>query len=431
MGITKSMPGASPFISITPITPAEGGIMELVNRVCCGLDVHKPWLTACLRRVDDDGTVKKTIREFDTTTKALWELSDWLSEHHCPVVAMESTGIYWKPVFHILSQTVEVIVANAHEISRRPGDKTDKRDAKWISELLAHGLIRPSFIPPPHISAMRDLARLRTTLVQTRSQAKNRVHKILEDANIKLSSVATNLFGKSCRKMIDALVAGERDPRILADMAMRTLRKKIPKLELALSGSFTEHHAVMIKICLDQIDLLDRQIDQVDEQTDTLMEPYEDIRFRMSTIPGVEQRAASLILSEIGLDMSRFGSSRRLAAWAGVCPGNNESGGKRKRQRTRKGDRWLRRVLVQCAWATRKTDSFLGSTFRRLQARIGGKKTAMAVAHKILVIIYHILSEGTVYDEDRYGHLNPRLEARLRQNAVRALERLGYKVALT
>ena len=404
--------------------------MQVVYPVCCGIDVHQAQLTACLRRVSPEGQITTERRDFGTTYAELLALSDWLMESHCPVVAMESTGVYWRPVYHVLAGTVEVLVGNAREMRPRPGKKTDPADATWIAELLAHGLIRPSFVPPPMISALRDLTRTRVALVQTRTQAKNRVHKVLEDTNVKLSSVVTDLFGVSGRRMLAALIAGERDANTLAALALGKLRRKLPQLELALAGQFTAHHARLIQGALDLIDLLDRQIAELDQQIGELVHPLRPQITQLDSIPGVDETAARDILAEIGTDMSRFGDAARLASWAGLCPGNNESAGKRRHGRTRKGNRYLRRVLVQCAWAARKTPTFLGRTFRRLEARLGGKKAAMAVAHKILVLVYHLLAEGTVYDEQRYTHLQPRQEEQWRRRAVKALERLGYQVVL-
>jgi len=325
---------------------------------------------------------------------------------------------------------LEVFVGHAADMQRRPGKKTDKADARWIAELLAHGLIRPSFLPPPTIRALRDLTRTRVALIQTRTQAKNRVQAVLEDTNLKLASVVSDVFGKSGRRMLAALIGGERDPQKLAALALGTLRRKRPQLELALIGQFTVHHARIIQGALELIDLLDRQVAELDQQIGECVAPLQPQIAQLDSIPGVDQTAARAILAEIGTDMPRFGSDTRLASWAGVCPGNNESAGKRRRGKSRRGNRYLRRVLVQCAWAARKTPTFLGRTFRRLEARLGGKKAAMAVAHKILVIVYHLLAEGTFYDEERYERLQPRQEERQRKRAIKALEQLGYAVTL-
>jgi transposase len=404
--------------------------MQVVHPVCCGIDVHQAHLTACLRCVEGDGQVTQEMREFATTYSALLALTEWLVEQHCPVVAMESTGVYWQPVYHVLCGMLEVLVGHAQEMRRRPGHKTDKADARWIAELLAHGLIRPSFLPPPPIQALRDLTRTRVALVQSRSQAKNRVHKSLADTNIKLASVVADLFGVSGRRMLAALMAGERDPQVLATFARGRLRRKLAALELALQGQFTAPHARLIALALEVLDLMNRQIAELDQQIGELIAPLYPQIEPLISIPGVEATAARAMLAEIGTDMSRFGSDARLASWAGVCPGNDESAGKRRRGQTRPGNRYLRRVLVQCAWAAHKTPTFLGRTFRRLEARLGGKKAAMAVAHKMLVIVYHLLAEETFYDEERYNRLAPRQEERQRKRAVKVLEALGYHVTL-
>jgi len=404
--------------------------MQVEHPVCCGIDVHKDTLTACLRRVEDNGQVHKEGREFATTYTSLLALSDWLVEQPCPVVAMESTGVYWKPVYHVLAGTVEVFIGNAHALRSRPGKKTDKRDAAWIAELLAHGLIRPSFVPPPEICALRDVTRTRVAFVQTRSPSKNRVHKLLEDTNLKLGSVVSDLFGVTGRRMLAALVAGERDPQVLSSLALGSLKHKRPQLALALTGQVTAHHGTWLGLLLERIEMLDRQSATLDEQIGALVAPLQAQIAPLDSLPGGDIIAARDILAELGTDMRRFGDAARLASWAGVCPGNHESAGKRYRGKTRKGNRYLRRILVQCAWGARKTPTFLGRTFRRLEVRIGKTKAALAIAHTILVIVYHLLAVGTCYEEARYDQSNPRQEARERQRAIKALERLGYTVTV-
>jgi transposase len=405
--------------------------METVYSVCCGLDVHQASVSACLRRVATDGTIGTESHQFATTVQGLTQLSQWLTEAGCPIVAMESTGVYWKPVFHILSATVEVWVVNARDVKQRRGKKTDRADAQWIAELLAYGLIEPSFIPPPQIVALRDLIRMRTALVETRTQVKNRVLAILEDTNVKLASVVSDPFGVSGREIMDALVRGHRDPEVLSQLARGVLRRKIRELSIALEGAFTDHHALLVRLNLELIDQTNAQICQLDERIEQLTEPLQKEIQQAKSIPGVHHTAARIIISEIGTDMSRFGSGPRLCSWAGMCPGNNESAGKRKSGKTRKGNRYLRRVLTECAWAAGKTDSFLGRTFRRLQARIGGKKAAVAVGHKILLIVYHLFNEGTVYDDGRYNRLNRKQENRQLKRALSALKQLGYQVQLS
>jgi transposase len=408
--------------------------MEVLYPKCCGLDVHNEVVVACVRIDEGAGHVSKQTRQFGTTMSALRELGDWLSEQGCTVVGMESTGVYWKPVYHVLcTRLPQIVVGNPRDMHRRRGKKTDKLDADWISELLAHDLISNSFVPPPHIVALRDLTRTRTTLVETRAQGKNRVHRVLQDTNIKLANVATDMFGKSGRAMLDALVQGERDPNTLSELALGRLRVKIPQLELALEGQFTEHHGALIRMSLCQIDLLDEQIAEIDERIAKLVEATPRVQAaieQLDSIPGVDQTAARIVVSEIGTDMDRFEADKRLASWAGLCPGNNVSAGKHKGGRTRKGNRHVRRVLNQSAWAARKTDTFLGRRFRSLQARIGGKKAAMAVAHQTLIIAYHLLKDGTFYEDELHRRRNPQTEERWRRNAVQTLERLGYTVTL-
>lgn len=405
--------------------------METIHPICCGLDVHQASISACLRHVHADGTVRVEPREFSTTVKGLTALVDWLVEEGCPIAAMESTGVYWKPVWHILSPMLDVWVLNARDVKQRRGKKRDRADAKWIAELVAHALVQPSFVPPPRIGALRDLVRMRTALVQMRTQVKNRVLAILEDTNIKLATVASDPFGVSGRKILDALVKGERDSQVLSELAMGVLRRKIPQLEEALQGSFTEHHAFLIRLGLESLDQSNRQIRELDSQIGSLMEPMREEVSRLTSIPGVSETAARVILSEIGTDMTRFGCAGRLASWAGLCPGNNESAGKRLSGKTCRGNRYLRRITVECAWAARNTDTFLSRTFCRLQARIGGKKAAVAVAHKILVIGFHLLNEGEFYDDGRYDHHKQRERVRQTDRALKTLERLGYRVQVT
>ena len=404
--------------------------MEMVHPICCGLDVHQASISACMRTVMADGMIKLESRTFDTTMRGLTSLLEWLVENGCIIAAMESTGVYWKPVYHVLSPVVTVWVANAAEVKQRRGKKTDKADAKWLAELLAHDLIQPSFVPPPMISALRDMVRTRTALVNSRTQAKSRVLAVLEDTNIKLSSVASDPLGKSGRAMMDALVAGYHDPKALAQMAKGVLRRKIPQLEAALEGSFTEHHAALIRLSLASVDLFNDQIAELDGRIDAMVDPIRKEVDLTKSIPGIQETAARAIIAEIGTDMTRFVSQTRLSSWAGVCPGNNESAGKRKSGKIRRGNRHLKRILIECAWATRKTNSFLGRTFRRLEARIGGKKAAVAVGHKILVIIFHLLNEGTVYNDGKYDHPSPKEEIRQQKRAIDTLHRLGFEVTL-
>jgi transposase len=405
--------------------------MQVVHPVCCGIDGHAAQSTACLRRVNNNGQISTEWRDFGTTYNQLLTLRAWLTEQGCPIVVLESTGVYWKPIYHVLVETLEVIIANARAVRQRPGKKTDKADAAWLADLLAHGLVEPSFIPPPAVQALRDLTRTRVALVQTRTQVQNRISKVLEDTNIKVAHAMSDLFGTSGRRMLKALCAGERDPHKLATLAMGTLRRKLPELEVALTGQFTAHHGRLIQGELELMELLERQIADLDAQIRQATEAFEPQLEQLQSIPGIKSITARDIIAEIGADMRRFGSATRLSSWAGVSPGNNESAGKRRKGRTGKGNRYLRRVLVQCAWAARKTPTFVGRTFRRLESRLGRKKAAMAVAHKILVIAYHLLLDGTFCDESRYGRQEARQEEREKKRALAALERLGYNVTLS
>jgi transposase len=407
------------------------GVMDVKFGVCAGIDVHQAEMSVCLRRVQSGGTAELTERRFSTMLDDIKKCSDWLAEEGCMAAVMESTGVYWRPVYHVLVQRIpEVLIANPADVRQRKGKKTDKADAKWLSELLAHGLVLPSFIPPREVVALRDLTRLRVTLVQQRASFKNRVYKVLEDANIKASSVMSAIFCKSGRNMLDHLVSGERDPDKLADLALGTLRKKLPELRRALEGHFTDHHAMMVEMLLQNIDLLGAQIARLEAEIEKASQVFASQLERLTTIPGIDKSAAVQIVAEIGVDMSRFGSAARLSSWAGLCPGNNESAGKRKSARTRKANKYLRRILVECAWAARQTRTSLGWKFARLRDRLGGKKAAVATGHKILIIVFNLLNEGTVFDEGRYGDLSKKQEERLKRNAVKTLEKMGFSVQL-
>lgn len=403
---------------------------QFVHPVCAGIDVHKKSVTVCLRRVRPDGTVDAQLRESRTLTRDLVALREWLLAEGCPIAVVESTGVYWRPVYNVLAPAVEVVVANPREVKQLRGKKTDKADARSLGLLLALGVIHPSFVPPPEIQAIRDLTRLRTSFVQVRTSHKNRVYKVLEHGNVKLGSVMTDVFGKSGRAMLSALATGEQRPEVLADLAKGTLRQKKADLTLAAEGMLLPHHVAMLGLSLEEIELLEAHVGRLEAMIAAQVDPLRPSLELLCTIPGVSETAARIILSEIGIDMSRFGSAGRLASWVGICPGNNESAGKRRSGRTRKGNNHLRRVLVECAWATRTTPTALGYKCRQLQSRIGYKKAVVAIGHKILVIAYHILNEGKPYDEERYGDLHQKQEERQLKSSVRTLEALGYSVNL-
>jgi len=377
---------------------------EVVYPVACGVDVHQNSLVACLRTVRPDGRVQRESRGFDGTTPDIRQLVAWLVRERCPVVAMESTGVYWRPAYRALAaQGIEVRLANPQRVKPVRGKKTDKADAVRLAQLVALDQIAPSFIPPEEILALRHLARGRVKAVQDLTTEWNRVGKLLNDTGIKLDAVVSKLKIKSARLMLDALLAGERDPHKLADLARGILRRKLPALRKALDAPCGDLYTHLLALHLNQINVLEAGVTAhealLEEACGTLRDPLA----RLCTIPGVGSHAAVDIVAEIGTDMSRFGSASRLAAWAGVCPGNNESAGKRYSGRTRSGNKHLRRILVQCAWSCRKHDSWLGHRFRQFMARKGGKKAAMAIAHKLLVIVYHVLQSGQPYEDSRYG----------------------------
>jgi len=374
--------------------------MDVLHACCAGLDVHKRTVVACVRRVDPAGKVSRNIKTFATMTGDLLNLSDWLAAQGVAVVAMESTGSYWKPVFNILESRFPVVLVNAHHIKQVPGRKTDVKDSEWIAQLLQHGLLRASFIPPRPTRELRDLTRQRTRLVQEKTSVGNRIQKVLEDANIKLGSVASEVLGVSGRDMIGAIIRGELDPVKLADLARRRLRSKIPQLQLALRGSVTEHHRFLLKTQMDHLDHLERLIRRYDERIEEALGPFSAQVGRLITIPGIDLRVAEIVLAEIGLEMDRFPTAGHLSSWAGLACGNNESAGKRRSGRTSPGNRWLKTALVQSAWAAyRAKGTHLSRKFRRIAGGRGKKRAALAVAHTLLVIIYHLLKEGTNYRE--------------------------------
>ena len=393
--------------------------------------MHKSNVVACLRLSQAEGRVTQEVRTFSTMTGALLELDDWLAAHHVTHVAMESTGVYWKPVFHILDGRFAVILVNAEHIKQVPGRKTDVKDCQWIAQLLQHGLLKASFVPPEPIRQLRDLTRQRTQLIGERSAAANRIQKVLEDANIKLAGVATDVLGASGRDMLEALIAGQTDPAALAELARKRLRAKLPELRQALRGRVTEHHRFLLRLHLDHISRLDELIGRLGQRIEEALAPFAPALERLQTIPGISQRAAETIVAEVGTDMQRFATAGHLASWAGMCPGNNESAGKRRSGRSTQGNRWLKRILVQAAWgASRSRGTYLSAQYRRLARRRGRKKALVAVGHTLLVIIYHVLKRGTSYEELGADFLERLEPARLTRQLVKRLEALGHKVNL-
>jgi transposase len=369
--------------------------MDTIYPCCAGLDVHKKTVVACIRRLEPDGQVTTWTRTFGTMTDDLLALADWLAEHQVRQVAMESTGVYWKPVYYLLEDRFALMLVNAQHIKKVPGRKTDLSDAGWIAQLLQHGLLQPSFVPPEPIRELRDLTRQRTQLIRQRTTVVNRLQKVLEEANIKLSSVATDVLGASGRARIRALIAGRSDAEELADLARGSLRGKRDQLRPALHGRVSAHHRFLLEMLMAQVDHLEVLILRCSGRIRERMAPFAAAEARLRTIPGVGPQAAEVILAEIGPDMARFPSAAHLCSWAGMCPGNHQSGGKRHRCRTTKGSRWLRGVLVQVAWsAVRQKGTHFGAQYRRWVKRMGQKKALVAVGHKLLVVIYEVLKEG-------------------------------------
>jgi transposase len=374
--------------------------MDLLHPCCAGLDVHKKTVVACVRRAGPDGQVSRQVLTFGTMTAELIALADWLDAQGVSHVAMESTGVYWKPVFHLLEGRFEVLLVNAHHIKQAPGRKTDVKDAEWIAQLLQYGLLRASFIPPPPVRELRDLTRQRAQLVRERATVVNRVQKVLGDANIKLAAVATDVLGVSGRAMLAALIGGSEDPAALAALARGRLRGKTPELTEALQGFVTGHHRFLLRTLLRQVDQLEGLIAEYAARIEGEALPFAEAAARLESIPGLGAKAAEVIVAEVGTDMTKFPTAGHLASWAGLCPGNDESAGKRRGGKTTKGSQWLRTVLVQVAWSASHTkETVFGATYRRWAKRMGKKKALVALGHKILIVIHKLLKDKTTYQE--------------------------------
>jgi len=408
--------------------------MDLMVERCAGVDIGKDEVVACVRTPAPSGKGRrKQTRTFSSFTSQLEAMADWFASEGVTEVVMEATGSYWKSPWYVLGERgFELKLVNAHHVKILPGRKSDVADAEWLAELLEHGLLRSSFVPPAEIRQLRDLTRYRKRLVQEHTSECQRVQKTLEDAGIKLGSVASDVLGVSGRLMLQALAAGERDPEVLAELAKGLLRKKIPELREALRGRFTDHHALMVRLSLDHAKYLEAAIAELDAQVDRVMAPFVEARDHLDTITGVGKRAAECIIAEIGADMTRFPTAGHLASWAGMAPGNNITGGKRQSGKTTKGNVWLADILNQCAWcAARSRNTYLSAQYWRLARRIGKKKAAVAVGHSILVICWHLLSNNADYDDLGGDYFARRDNTERHQDRlVQQLQDLGYQVTL-
>ncbi len=406
--------------------------MDVTYQRCAGLDVHKRELTACVMVSGSEAGVHKEIRAFGTMTQDLLDLADWLEAQGVSHVAMESTGVYWKPVYNLLEERFQLLLVNAQHIKAVPGRKTDVKDAEWIADLLRHGLLRASFVPDKAERELRELTRYRTSLVRERAAEVNRLQKTLEGANIKLGSVASDVMGVSGHAMLKAIIAGQEDPTALADLAQRRLRDKLPELMKALQGRLGPHQRFMLTHQLEHIEHLDGIIAQLSQEIAERLRPFEADLERLDGIPGVGRTTAEVILAELGTDMNRFPTPAHAASWAGMAPGNNLSAGKRKSGKTRKGSPWIRSALTEAGKAAgKKKNSHLSSKYRRIKARRGGKKAAIALGHTILLVSYDIIKYKRPYHELGDTYYDRRRQQARRQHLTKELERLGYEVTVT
>ena len=405
--------------------------MRIIYKRCCGLDVHKKVIVACLLMLEADGELRQEIRKFGTMTEDLLALLDWLQQAGCTHVAMESTGVYWKPIYNILEGHLDVVVVNAQHLKKVPGRKTDVLDAEWLAECFQLGLLRASFIPPAPVRELRDLTRYRTSLIRERARTANRLQKVLEDANIKLAGVVTDIHGVSAWAMLQAIVEGNTDPEAMADLAKGLLRKKRPQLISALAGRVKPHHRFLIAEQVSKIEYLEEAIQRINTEVEERLRPFELQVKHLDSIPGISRQIAEVLLAEMGWDMTRFPSDKHLASWAGMCPGNNESAGKRRNGKTRKGSRWLRHALIEAAHgAARTKNKYLKSHYHRVAAHRGKKKALVAVGHSILIISYHLLTRGQEYSDLGANYFDERDRTAVQRRCVKRLEKLGYNVQL-
>ena len=405
--------------------------MEVLFARCAGLDVHQKTVVACVRLHGPDGRARTETRTFATHTAALLELSAWLEENGCTHAVMEATGVYWKPVWHILEEGLALVLANAHYVRNVPGRKTDVSDAAWLADLLAHGLVRSSFVPDRPTQELRDLTRTRKQLVRQRAQHVNRLHKVLEDANLKIGSYITDITGVTGRAILSSLVAGETDPAKLADLRNPRLKTPRDELILALTGKVTQHHRFLLQMHLDQIDSADRSVALLDVQIEELTRPLAEAVGRLADMPGMSETSARVVLAEIGADMSRFPSARHLVSFAGLCPTLNQSAGKSRSAKLKKGSVWLKTVMVNCAWAaSRAKNTYARAQFHRLKARRGSKKAVVAVAASMLTAVYYLLRDGVPYRDLGATYFDRRDQTKIANRLRRRLEALGFSVQM-
>lgn len=406
--------------------------MDVLYERCAAIDVHQKTAVTTTLISQPDGSLQKHTRTFATMTSDLLALEDWLRAHNITVVAMESTGVYWHPIFNILEEGRTIILVNAQHLKAVPGRKTDVKDSEWLADLLRHGLLKASFIPPKPIRELRELTRYRKTLVQERTQEVNRLQKLLEGANIKLAAVATDVLGKSGRDMLEAVMGGEQDAEVLAALARGRLRAKLPELRKALEGRVQPQHRFLLQRLLAHIDFLEQSITQVEQEIAQHLCPFEEAMDLMQSITGLQATTSAGILAEIGTDMTRFPSDKHLASWAGVCPGNKQSAGKRLSGKTTQGNAHLRALLGEAAWAASRTKgTYLSAFYQRIARRRGKKKAIVALEHKLLVIIYHVLLTKKPYSDLGADYFDQREKTRLERHHIHRLEQLGYTVTLT
>lgn len=406
-------------------------MFQFIRQCCCALDVHERIVWACILIVQADGTIAKIKKRFSTMTKGLLQLRDWLEANNCRDVVMESTGVYWKPIYNILGDFAEITLANARQVKNLPGRKTDDSDSEWLAQMHLCGLVRASFIPPRPIRDLRDLTRRRRKLVDEASAEKNRIHKILEDANIKLSSVVSDIWGMSSREMIEGLISGGYTPEEMTKWARGRMKNKIPQLKEALTGQITDHHRFLLTQCMQHIQYLEGQVAEMEERIDEALKAYPEVYECLMSVPFLTPTSVAGIMAEMGVDMSSFPSADHVASWAGMCPGNYESAGKRKSGKRRHGDKYLESLLVEISWAAvRRKDSYLRAKFQRISYRRGPKKAIIAIGHSIVKMLYHIIKERVCYLEPQTQPQTEQQKQKAANKHLKALERLGYRVDL-